>query len=59
MTTRVIAGVLLIVLPLAYNLLYTMLARSFDYQDILRRPTSEAIRADSAWSPTVWSRRRL
>lgn len=43
MTTRVIAGVLLILLPVAYNLLYAMLARSFEYPDILRRPTSEVL----------------
>jgi hypothetical protein len=38
--TAVIAGVLLIVLPVAYNALYTALARSFDYPDILRLPTA-------------------
>ena len=43
MTTRTTTGVLLIVLPVAYNVLYTMLARSFDYPDILRRPSSEVL----------------
>ena len=43
MTTRVIAGVLLIALPVAYNSLYSLLARSFDYPDILRRPTAEVL----------------
>jgi hypothetical protein len=43
MTTEVLTGVLLIVLPVAYNVLYTMLARSFDYPDILRRPTAEVL----------------
>jgi hypothetical protein len=33
----------LIVLPVAYNVLYTVLARSFDYPDILRRPTAEVL----------------
>jgi hypothetical protein len=42
-TTEVLTGVLLIVLPVAYNLLYTILARSFDYPDILRRPTAEVL----------------
>jgi hypothetical protein len=42
-TTEITAGVLLIVLPIAYNLLYTLLARSFDYPDILRRPTAEVL----------------
>lgn len=43
MTTRVVTGVLLVLLPVTYNLLYTVLARSFEYPDILRRPTSEVL----------------
>jgi hypothetical protein len=43
MTTQNLAGGLLIVLPVAYNILYTLLARSFDYPDILRRPTAEVL----------------
>jgi hypothetical protein len=43
MTTRLLAGALLIALPVAYNGLYTLLARSFDYPDILRRPTIEVL----------------
>ncbi len=43
MRTEVVTGVLLIVLPVAYNLLYTLLARTFDYPDILRRPTAEVL----------------
>jgi hypothetical protein len=42
-TTEVLTGVLLIVLPVAYNGLYTMLARSFEYPDILRCPTAEVL----------------
>jgi hypothetical protein len=42
-TTEVATGILLIALPIAYNGLYTMLARSFDYPDILRRPTAEVL----------------
>jgi len=42
-TTRIVAGALLIGLPVAYNVLYTLLARSFDYPDILRRPTAEVL----------------
>jgi hypothetical protein len=42
-TTEVVTGILLIVLPVAYNGLYTLLARSFDYPDILRRPTAEVL----------------
>jgi uncharacterized protein DUF4386 len=43
MSVEVLTGVVLIVLPVAYNGLYTLLARSFDYPDILRRPTSEVL----------------
>jgi uncharacterized protein DUF4386 len=42
-TTEVATGVLLIALPIAYNVLFTLLARSFDYPDILRRPTAEVL----------------
>ena len=48
MTTKVLTGTLLIVLPVAYNGLYTMLARSFEYPDILRRPTAEVLERFSA-----------
>jgi hypothetical protein len=43
LTTQVLAGLLLVVLPVAYNLLFTLLARSFDYPDILRQPTVEVL----------------
>jgi len=43
LTTQNLAGGLLIALPVAYNVLYTQLARSFDYPDILRRPTAEVL----------------
>ena len=48
MTSEVYAGTLLIALPIAYNVLFTMLARSFDYPDILRRPTTEVLARFSA-----------
>ena len=35
------AGALLIILPLAFNLFFFLLARRFDYPDILRRPTAD------------------
>lgn len=44
MTAQVLAGVLLIVLPIAYNAAFALLGRAFDYPDILRRPTSEVLR---------------
>src|SRR5919109_1407638 len=40
---QVLTGLLLLVLPVAYNLFFTLLARSFDYPDILRRPTGEVL----------------
>ena len=43
MTTQVLTGLLLLILPVAYNLLYTLLARSFDYPDILRQPTGQVL----------------
>ena len=43
MTAEVLAGVLLIALPISYNVLFTLLARSFDYPDILRRPTADIL----------------
>jgi len=42
-STERAAGALLIVLPLAFNLCFFLLGRSFDYPDILRRPTSEVL----------------
>lgn len=53
MTTELLAGVLLIVLPVAYNGLYTLLARSFDYPDILRRPTEEVLERFAAGGSTL------
>jgi hypothetical protein len=43
MTTQVLTGLLLLVLPVAYNGLYTLLARGFDYPDILRQPTGQVL----------------
>jgi hypothetical protein len=43
MTTQVLTGLLLLLLPVAYNLLYTLLARGFDYPDILRQPTRQVL----------------
>jgi hypothetical protein len=43
LTTQVLTGLLLLVLPVAYNLFFTLLARSFDYPDILRQPTDQVL----------------
>jgi hypothetical protein len=48
LTTQVLTGLLLLILPVAYNLLYTLLARSFDYPDILRQPTSQVLQRFAA-----------
>ena len=43
MTTQFVTGVLLLVLPAAYNMLFAVLARTFDYPDILRQPTKDIL----------------
>lgn len=40
---RIVAAVLLIVVPLAFNAAFAALAAQFDYPDILRRPTAEIL----------------
>ena len=56
MTTQVLTGLLLLVLPVAYNLFFTLLARGFDYPDILRQPTGEILRRFQAGEvPVFWA----
>lgn len=43
MTTHVLTGLLLLVLPLAYNAAFALLGRAFDYPSILRRPNREIL----------------
>ena len=38
-----LAGVVLIVLPIAFNVAFGMLAARFDYPDVLRKPTHEVL----------------
>ena len=55
MTTLV--GILLIALPVAFNVAFAALARAFDYPDILRRPTGEILerfRAGGSRLVTLW-----
>jgi hypothetical protein len=48
MTTESIAALLLIVLPVAFNVTFTLLARSFSYPDILRQPAGTILTRFSA-----------
>jgi len=43
MSTATVAGLLLILLPVAFNVAFGLLAARFDYPDILRRPTGEVL----------------
>jgi hypothetical protein len=43
MTTAAVAGLLLIAVPLGFNVAFTLLAARFDYPDILRRPSAEVL----------------
>jgi hypothetical protein len=51
LTTQVLTGLLLLVLPVAYNGLFTLLARSFGYPDILRQPTDQPSPTDPVSGP--------
>lgn len=57
MSTEIVAGVLLILLPMTFNVCFALLAQRFDYPDILRRPTSEVLasfRAGGAGLLLLW-----
>ncbi|MGH3345679.1 MAG: DUF4386 domain-containing protein [Nocardioides sp.] len=43
MSTTSVAGVLLLALPVGFNVAFGVLAATFDYPDILRRPTPEVL----------------
>jgi hypothetical protein len=45
MSTATIAGLLLIAVPIAFNAAFARLAASFDYPDVLRRPTADVLAA--------------
>ncbi|MGC5222570.1 DUF4386 domain-containing protein [Micromonospora sp. DT81.3] len=47
-TSTVIAGILLIAVPIAFNAAFAALAAKFDYPDILRKPTAEVLAKFSA-----------
>lgn len=43
MTTAQLTGILLVLVPLMFNIVFFLLQRTFDYPDILRRPTGEVL----------------
>jgi uncharacterized protein DUF4386 len=57
LTADTAAGVLLIVVPVAFNTFFFLLQRRFDYPDILRKPTPEVLerfRAGGTGLVAVW-----
>jgi hypothetical protein len=54
MSTATFAGLLLSVMPVAFNVAFGMLAARFDYPDILRRPT-DAVLSRFETGGTGWS----
>ena len=57
MKVEVAAGAFLIVAPLWFNVTFALLARRFDYPDILRRPADEILdrfRAGGSWLVLLW-----
>ena len=59
MTIETFAGVLLIVVPIAFNGAFFALARAFDYPDILRREPDEILRRFAAGGPGLLLRWEL
>src|SRR5215218_6454284 len=45
MSAATVAGLLLVLVPIAFNVAFGMLAARFDYPDVLRRPTGEVLAA--------------
>jgi uncharacterized protein DUF4386 len=43
MSVVAVAGIFLVVMPLAFNAAFALLAARFDYPDVLRRPTAEVL----------------
>ena len=49
MSTATVAGLLLIVVPIAFNVAFGALAARFDYPDILRQPTAHVLSKFRDW----------
>jgi hypothetical protein len=57
MSTETAAGIVLVIVPVWFNVWFLVLARRFDYPDILRRPTGEILerfRAGGSSLILVW-----
>lgn len=57
MTARAASAAVLILVPIAFNVAFTLLGRAFEYPGILRRPTDEILRrfdAGGARLRTLW-----
>src|SRR5215218_260614 len=53
MTLYHITGLILIVLPVVFNVVFFALARSFSYPDILREPTDVILKRFAAGGPRL------
>jgi hypothetical protein len=57
MTISIITGILLIVIPVAFNVLFFLLQKRFEYPDILRKPTDyilQRFRAGGSRLVALW-----
>ena len=59
MSVELVTGVLLIVVPIAFNAAFFELGRAFDYPDILRREPDEILRRFAAGGPGLLLRWQL
>lgn len=53
MSEQAVAGIVLIAVPILFNVGFTLLARRFDYPDVLRRPTHEVLKRFRAGGSTL------
>jgi uncharacterized protein DUF4386 len=53
MTVAREAGILLVIVPVAFNVAFTLLAMRFDYPSILRRPTTEVLARFGEGGPSL------
>ena len=56
MSAQTVAGLFLIVLPVAFNVAFGLLAARFDYPDVLRRPTGEVLERFPEGASHCWPR---